>query len=126
VTFAPRARNSFAVGAVVPIAVVAVVRQEDDRRACPELVKRVEKWLREVRVGRAAAAVQEDEQWPSASSTTRKDEHLAQIAVDEGAREREALDVRTASRPVPAPEVANGDEADADCRGRDRRGRRGR
>jgi hypothetical protein len=45
-----------------------------------------------------------------------------QVAVDEPARQREALYVRAASRPVTAPEVANGDEADGDQRRRDRGG----
>jgi hypothetical protein len=102
-----------AVGAVVPVAVVAAVRQEDDGRLRPEVVKRVEELLREVRVRRAAPTVQEDEQRPLAPSPGRDDEHLVQIAVDKPARECETLDMCAASRPVGAPEVANGDEAEA-------------
>jgi hypothetical protein len=102
-----------AVGAVVPVAVAAAVMQDNDRRLRPEVVKSVEELLREVRVRRAAPTVQEDEQRPPTSSPDRDDEHLVQIAVGEPARKREALEVCAASRPVAAPEIANGDEAEA-------------
>jgi hypothetical protein len=56
--------------------VIAAVGQEDDRGEGSEIMQCVEERLREVRVGRATAAVQKDEQRSPASSPMRKDEHL--------------------------------------------------
>ena len=100
-----------AVAAVVPVAVIAAVGEQHDRRAGAEIVEPVEELLVQVRAGRRAASVQEDEQLAAARAAGRQDEDLVQVAVDEPALQREADDPRAARAPVAAPPVANADPA---------------
>jgi hypothetical protein len=100
-------RSPSAGGAVVPVAVVAAVRKQDDRGAPPERVERVEKGLaEEARRGRAAA-VQEDER--PAVRMRRNDADLVQVGVHVPAVQHVVLDPGAARRPVAADQVAHDD-----------------
>jgi hypothetical protein len=100
-------RSPPAVGAVVPVAVVAAVGQQDDRRAPPEVVQRVEERLAEHSRGTAAAAMEKDER--PVAVLCGYDADLVQVAMDEAAVQRVVLDSSAASRPVAADQVADDD-----------------
>jgi hypothetical protein len=56
--------------------VVAAVHEEYCGCTPAERVERVEEWLTEVRLGRRAPPVEEDEQLPPAAATRRQNEDL--------------------------------------------------
>ena len=59
--FAKHGRPPLSIAAVVPVAVIAAVDEQDVRRPVAEIVERVEERLPEIRVWRRASPVQEHE-----------------------------------------------------------------
>lgn len=103
-------RGPLAAGAVVPVAVVASVEQQDVGRASPERRQCVEEELaQELRRARALS-VQQNEQ--PARVPTRQDEDLMQVVVREPAVKREAEEPRAACRVVPGAATAARDSDD--------------
>jgi hypothetical protein len=96
----------------VPVAVVAAVGEQHDRRSLPEPVELVEERLPQVRIRGRAAAAEEDEQLASFAAALRHDEDLVQVPLREATMEREAFDAGAARAPITTPQVADADPAD--------------
>jgi DNA-directed RNA polymerase subunit RPC12/RpoP len=91
-------RAPASVGAVVPVAVVSTVEQQDLGGSEPEPCQSIEERLAQ-ELGRASAlAVKEDEK--PLPVLLRHDEHLVQVAVDQPAVQREADEPCSAGRVV--------------------------
>jgi len=92
--------------------VIPAVGEQDVRRAVAEGAQPLEERIAQVRVRRRAAAVEEDEQWLPLASTPRRDKDLLEPSVQQAAAQREPFDMRAASAPVAAPDVANDEKPD--------------
>ena len=84
------------VGAVVEVAVVAAVHEDDVGRARAEVGERLVERIRQEPTRAAAPSVQEDEHRPVAAASTRRDDDLAEPASEQPARQRVAGHARAA------------------------------
>src|SRR3954454_5280207 len=95
------------VAAVVPVAVVAAIREQDVRRAGPLRAERLEERVAQGGARRGAAPVQPDEQRPPSTAAGRRDQDLAQGPVEEAAAQLETDDLCSFGAVVTPNRIAN-------------------